>query len=69
MEQHAEILTGGNWQQRILGWRDLVAMVLVLGVVILIGIGSHQMVAPFVLEHQTEISLSPAALPLYALRA
>ncbi len=68
MEQHAEVLTGGNWQQRLPGWRDLIATLLVLGVVILLGIGTHQMVAPFAVEHQPEISLSPAALPLYTLR-
>ncbi len=68
MEQHAEVLTGGTWRQPVPGWRDLVATLLVLGVVILIGIGTHQMVAPFAVEHQPAISLSPAALPLYTLR-
>ena len=43
-------------------------MILVLGLVILLGIGARQMVAPFVAAHQPEISLSPAALPLYTLR-
>ena len=41
---------------------------LVLGIVILLGAGARQMVAPFVVAHQPAISLSPAALPLYALR-
>ena len=43
-------------------------MLLVLGVVLLLGIGIRQMVAPFALAHQPRISLSPAALPLYTLR-
>ena len=43
-------------------------MLLVLSLLILMGVGAHQMVAPFVAEHQPEILLSPAALPLYTLR-
>jgi len=68
VEQHAEVLTGGVWRQRGPGWRDLIATALVLGVVMLIGIGSRQMATPFAIEHQPEISLSPALLPLYTLR-
>ena len=68
MEHHAEVLSGGIWHLRIPSWRDLFAILLVLGIVILVGVGAHQMVAPFVAEHQTEISLSPAVLPLYTLR-
>ena len=68
MEHHAEVLTGGVWRPRVPDWRDLAAIVLVLAVVLLIGTGAHQMVAPFVPTHQPEISLSPAALPFYTLR-
>ena len=68
MEQHAEVLTGGTWQQPGPGWRDLIATLLVLGVLILLGIGAQQMSAPFIIDHQPQISLSPAALPLYTLR-
>ncbi len=68
MEHHAEVLTGGVWRPRVPDWRDLAAIVLVLAVVLLIGTGAHQMVAPFVPAHQPEISLSPAALPFYTLR-
>ena len=68
MEHHAEVLKGGVWHQRIPSWRDLVAVVLVLAVLILIGIGARQMVAPLVTAQQPEISLSPTALPLYAVR-
>jgi len=39
-----------------------------LGMVMLLGIGAHQMVAPLVAGHQAEISFSPAALPFYTLR-
>jgi NitT/TauT family transport system permease protein len=35
---------------------------------ILLGAGARQMVAPFAVAHQPAISLSPAALPFYALR-
>jgi len=68
VEHHAEVLKGGVWHQRIPSWRDLVAVVLVLAVLILIGIGARQMVAPLVTAQQPEISLSPTALPLYAVR-
>jgi NitT/TauT family transport system permease protein len=68
MEHHAEVLRGGVWHPRLPDWPDLAAILLVLGVVILMGVGAHQMVGPFVPEHQPEISLSPAALPLYTLR-
>ena len=67
MEHHAEVLRGGVWRQRVSSWRDLVAILLILGIVILLGTGARQMVAPFVVEHQPAISLSPAALPLYVL--
>jgi len=68
VEFHARELRGGHWRQRIPRWCDLAAMVLVLGVIILLGAGAHLMVGPFAAEHQTEISLSPTALPLYTLR-
>ncbi|MFI4996610.1 MAG: sulfonate ABC transporter permease, partial [Hyphomicrobiales bacterium] len=67
MEIHAEVLRGGVWHQRLPGWRDLASILLVLGVLILLGIGAHEMVAPYTVARQ-EISLAPAALPFYALR-
>jgi NitT/TauT family transport system permease protein len=68
VEQHAEVLIGGAWRQAIPGWRDLVALLLVVAVIILLGLGGHQMVAPFVLARQPAISLSPSVLPGFALR-
>jgi len=68
VEQHSEILIGRRWDQRIPSWRDAVALVLVLAVLILLGSGARQMVAPFVITQQPTISLSPAVLPIYALR-
>lgn len=68
MEHHAEVLSGGVWQQRIPSWRDLVATLLLLSIIILLGIGAHQMVAPAAPTEVAEISLSPTALPLYTLR-
>ena len=57
------------WHQRIPSWRDAVATLLVLAIVILLGSGARQMVAPFVTTPAAQaISLSPAALPYYALR-
>ncbi len=68
MEHHAEVLKGGTWHRPAPGWQDPVATLLVLGILILVGSGARQMVAPFVATHQTAISLSPALLPYYALR-
>jgi NitT/TauT family transport system permease protein len=68
VELHAEVLTGGIWRQRIPSWRDAAAMVLVVVVLILIGTGTRQLVSPFIVAHQPAISLSPTALPFYALR-
>ena len=68
MEQHAEILIGKPWRQRIPLWHDALAVLLVVAIVILVGLGGRQMVAPFVLTQQPAISLSPWALPGYALR-
>jgi len=45
-----------------------VAIVLLLAVIILLGSGARQMVGPFDVERQPAISLSPSALPCYALR-
>ena len=68
MEQHAEVLIGRPWHQRVPTWRDAVATLLMVAVVILLGSGARQMIAPFVTAQQPAISLSPAALPVYAIR-
>ncbi len=68
MEHHAEVLIGRVWHARTLSWRDAAAMVLLLAVLVLVSMGAHAVSAPFVMAHQPTISLSPAALPGYALR-
>ena len=68
MEQHAELLRGGVWHPRRANWRDLAALVLIVTIILLIGTGARQMLAPFTAAQQPEISLSPSALPSYALR-
>jgi len=68
VEQHAEILIGRSWRQRVPSWRDAVATLLVLAVIIVLGSGARQMLSPFVMTRQPAISLSPAVLPAYALR-
>lgn len=57
------------WRQHNPSWQDLAAVLLVLSMVILLGVGVRQMVAPLAISHQPGISLAPAALPLYTLRA
>lgn len=68
MEHHAEVLRGGRWLASSPRWRDLLAVLLVLGMLVLLGSGARQMIGPLVLASQPEISLSPAALPGYVLR-
>ena len=68
MEHHAEVLRGGVWRPRAPSWSDAAAMVLILSVFVLVGVGGHLASAPFAIAHQTATSLSPTALPVYALR-
>ena len=68
MEHHAEVLRGQIWHQRTPNWRDLVAVALLVTIIILLGSGARQMLAPLTVGQQPEITLSPAALPAYALR-
>ena len=58
----------GDVLSRAPSWWDLAALLLVLGVVILLGSGAKQMVAPFGLTNSIPITLSPWALPMYAVR-
>jgi len=68
VEHHAEVLLGEVWNQRIPSWRDAVAVVLLLAIIMLLGSGARQMVQPFTLSQPSAITLAPAALPYYALR-
>jgi len=68
VEHHAEVLSGGVWHPQRANWRDLVALVLILAIILLIGSGARQMLAPLAAGQQPEISLAPSALPNYALR-
>jgi NitT/TauT family transport system permease protein len=58
----------GQHPARLPGSRDLAALILVVGVVILLGGGARQMIEPAAHAQAVPISLSPAALPLYTLR-
>ncbi len=68
MEHHAKVLPGGLGRPRAAGWRDAAALVLVLSILVLVGLGTDLAAAPFVMHHQPQISLSPVALPMYAVR-
>ena len=68
MEHHAEILRRGSWRPHRSDWQDLVATVLLVGIIVLLGLSARQMLAPFAAARQPEISLSLAALPSYARR-
>ena len=62
------MLIGGVWRQRLPNWRDLAAIILVMAVLGFIATAGRQSVAPWAAAQQPAISLSPAALPLYASR-
>jgi len=62
------ILKTGLLRKGRFSWQDPAAIVLVLGVIVLLGIGTRQMVLPFMPTQQQQISLSAWALPLYTLR-
>lgn len=68
LEHHAELLRGGVWRPRVPNWRDLVALFLFLALLILLGSSVRQMLAPLAVAQHQDISLSPLALPNYALR-
>ena len=53
--------------QRLPNWRELAAVILVLALLVALGTAARQMASPWVDQAHT-ISLSPGALPLYALR-
>jgi hypothetical protein len=63
MEEHAEILIGKPWHQRIPGWRDVIAVLLVVSVLMLLGLGGRQMARPFAETQRSSISLSPGGPP------
>jgi NitT/TauT family transport system permease protein len=68
MDHHAEILRHGLWRPRTANWQDVLATALLVATIVLLGLGARQMLAPFMAARQPEISLSPAVLPVYALR-
>ncbi len=62
------MLRGGLWQPRRANWLDLAALILIVAIMLLLGSGARQMLAPFVAAQPPQISLSPEVLPNYALR-
>ena len=54
--------------RRLLSWRDLIAAVVVFALLMLLGLGLRQMMAPVASAEPQYISLSPLALPGYTLR-
>ncbi|MFW2463829.1 ABC transporter permease subunit, partial [Burkholderia pseudomallei] len=68
MMQHPDLLASGRRHLRTLGWRDAIAALLVLALIMLFGSGVRQMALPLDVARPEAISLSPLALPGYALR-
>jgi len=67
-QQGIAILKGGQFRQWIPRWRDLLAILLVVVLVMLLGSAARQMAGSLVSGSTAQISLSPAVLPLYTLR-
>jgi NitT/TauT family transport system permease protein len=67
VQDHAVALRQGLWR-RPPNWRDLIALVLLIAIILLLGSGASQMIAPLTGVRQPEISLAPDVLPNYALR-
>ncbi len=61
-------MMGKGWYQQGPSWRDFLASLVVIALILLLGAAAHQMVAPFAFENAPKIDLSPSALPMYALR-
>ena len=68
IEHHVPARSVGLWHPRLPGWRDVVGIILVVGVLGLVATAGHQLTASLVLNEQPRITLSPTALPLYAFR-
>jgi NitT/TauT family transport system permease protein len=69
MVHYTEALRGKGFQhQPAYNWRDLAALTLLVTIIILLGSGARQMIAPLSAGEQPEILLSPTVLPDYALR-
>jgi NitT/TauT family transport system permease protein len=68
VQESAQTLIQAPWQRRLPSWRDLGAVVLILAVLLALATAAHQMTLPWTSTNARVISLSPSALPLYALR-
>lgn len=53
---------------KLTSWRDCAAIALIIAVLVLFAVGASQMLGPFNDESRSVTSLSPTALPYYALR-
>ena len=60
------MLRGGLWQPRRANWLDLAALILIVAIMLLLGSGARQMLAPFVAAQPPQISLSPDPAELRA---
>ncbi len=68
VQQRTEFYRYGVFARRMLSWRDLVAALVVFALLVLLGLGLRQMMAPVAAAMPQNISLSPWALPAYTLR-
>ncbi|MDE2137678.1 MAG: ABC transporter permease subunit [Gammaproteobacteria bacterium] len=66
--QQAGGFTHAGSGRRTPSWQDAVAVAVVLAAIVLLGTAARQAMAPFAATHAADISLAPAALPLYTLR-
>jgi NitT/TauT family transport system permease protein len=68
VRHRVDLYRSGVFARRMLSWRDFVAALVVFALLVLLGVGLRQMMAPVTSAVPQNISLSPWVLPAYTLR-
>jgi NitT/TauT family transport system permease protein len=68
VRHRVDLYRSSVFARRMLSWRDFVAALVVFALLVLLGVGLRQMMAPVTSAVPQNISLSPWVLPAYTLR-